>query len=327
MAAPHRADLRRLAAIAAITALLAAAGCAHRGWDQPPREGWKVVTSDHFVVRTDGAAHEYQPVIDRLEDMYEALSASFFAGMPVAPIDVLLFSRERDFKAIAPKNLVGFFTSKIARLEGGLLVFSSDGEDFELVANTAAHELAHRFLVEVSERVPTWLHEGFAKYVGASQVRGDLVVFDAAATKPHQVVADPLPLARVLSSSGNDFHGADARAQYLTAWMLMRQLLGNPGPGSISRFQKLVARSAVESSSVAQAAAVSEAFEGAAMVDIERAIAVSHRGLVRGVRRPAGQASVAVKIKRQGRSPLQVAPADRLEIFRLRAELRDHQGD
>jgi hypothetical protein len=319
-----RRRLGRMTPAVLALGLVAGAGCRpepHLG----PASPWKLIESAHFVVRTDGEPAQYQPVLDRLEDVHGALRATFFTGIPMPPIDVLLFAHDRDFKAIAPEHLVGFFSSKVAGLDGGLLVFSSQAEDFGAVSATAAHELAHRFLVEVSERVPTWLHEGFAEYVGASGIMGDRVVFDSAVSAPLSTQpADPLPLDRMLASSADDFHGADARSQYMTAWMLMRQLLRAPGAASVARFHRLVARSAAGSSPQAQAAAVREAFGGGALADIERAIQASHDGLLDGAHVPDVSGSLTARLDRGSRRPLTSRPLDPSVVERLVAELRPH---
>jgi hypothetical protein len=309
--------------LAVLAAALGGGGGCRPEAPPAPTTAWKLIESAHFVVRTDGAPAQYQPVLDHLEDMHEAVSATFFAGVPMPPIDVLLFAQDRDFKAIAPERLVGFFSSKVAGLDGGLLVFSSQAQDPEAVAATAAHELAHRFLVEVSERVPIWLHEGFAEYLGASRIVGDRVVFDSAVRASASTpLADPLPLDWMLASSAADFHGADARSQYMTAWMLMRQLLRAPGAASLARFQLLVARSAAASSSQAQAAAVREAFAGATLADVERAIEAAYQGLLDGEHVPAGSLGLTAPLVRRSRPPLAITPLDRSVVDRLVAELR-----
>jgi hypothetical protein len=142
--------------------------------DRPDRS-WKVVTSPHFVVRTDAPAVQFRPIVERLEDVHEALATTFFEGIPVDRVEVLLFARAADYRTVAPPHLTGFFTSRMPGWETGLLVFAAEAERPGAVAATASHELAHRFLVEVSERIPTWLHEGFAKYVGASAVEGNVL--------------------------------------------------------------------------------------------------------------------------------------------------------
>ena len=322
LAPEHR--LARLITLV-IVAALAGPACGHQPWAGAGSEGprarpndWHVVTSDHFIVRTDADAAHFDPVIERLEDVHEALSRTFFAGVPLPPIDVLLFARQSDFEAVAPENLVGFFTPQAHGLPDGLLVFSSEAREFDAVASTAAHELAHRFLVAVSERVPTWLHEGFARYVGASQILGDLVVFDAK-SPPELGFSARVPLGRLLATSSSDFHGADARNQYLSAWMLVRQLLRDPRPASIARLQKLFALSGIAPSPQAAAAAVSEAFGGLPVADIERALGASYQDQESGA--PA-RATLAVTLRRTGRTPAQVAAAARAQIRDLCAELR-----
>jgi hypothetical protein len=312
----------RKSLLAALALVLGVGGCRSEA-PVAPATSWKLITSAHFVVRTDGAPAEYQPVLDRLEDMHEALATTFFPGLPLPPIDVLLFAHNGDFKAIAPERLVGFYSSKVDGLDGGLLVFSSQAEDAEAVAATAAHELAHRFLVEVSERVPTWLHEGFAEYVGASRIAGDRVVFDAAVRPAASAQpADPLPLDRMLASSAADFHGADARSQYMTAWMLMRQLLRAPAAGALARFDLLVARSAAAPSSEAQGAAVREAFAGAPLVEVEQAIDSAYQGLLDGVHVPDVDSGLTARLGRRSRGPVTIAPLDSATVDRLIAELR-----
>ena len=185
--------------------------------------------SEHFLVWTDAQAVRAQPLIDRLEDVFEALSTTYFDGVPMPRIDVLLFAREQDFRQVAPDGLTGFFIPDVGDRADGWMVLSAGGADFEADAAVAAHELGHRFLFALSDRVPTWLHEGFAKYVGASRVDGDHLRFDAAPMRTDR--ASPVPLQRLFASSSADFFGASARSQYLTAWMLVRRLLAADGAG------------------------------------------------------------------------------------------------
>ena len=231
--------------------VLVGVGCGHRPWENPV-EQWKVVVSPHFVVRTDAPAGRYQRVIDHLEDVYEALSGTFFQGVRVPPIDVLLFAKQEDFEGVAPGNLLGFLTLRASSFEDGLLVLSADGEDMAAAEATAAHELAHRLLHAVNEKVPRWLHEGFAEYVAALEIRDRQVAFDSANVVPSWVYfEDPIPIDRLLTSGSGDFFGSDARAVYMTAWMLVRQLLANPRPGVVDRLQRLIAHSSIASTPTA----------------------------------------------------------------------------
>jgi hypothetical protein len=309
-----------------LLSVLLAVGCGHKPWENPV-EQWKVVVSDHFVVRTDAAPKRYGPVIAHLEDVYEALSGTFFQGVKVPPIDVLLFSKQEDFEGVAPGNLLGFLTLRASSFEDGLLVLSADGEDLAAAEATAAHELAHRFLHAVNEKVPRWLHEGFAEYVAALDIRDGRVVFDAATVLPSWVyLEDPVPLDRLLTSGSGDFFGSDARAVYMTAWMLVRQLLGDPEPGVVDRLQRLIAHSSIATTPASRTAALSAAFDGADVADIQRGLLTSFQSLLRGDRPEGARRTLTFSLTRQNRRPWKVTPAERGAVKSLCAELRSQRG-
>jgi hypothetical protein len=307
---------------AVVLAGVLAVGCAHRPWDSP-NETWKVVRSDHFVVRTDAPRERYEPVIRHLEDVYEALAGTFFVGVPMAPVDVLLFGKQEDFEGVAPGHLLGFLTLRARSFEDGLLVLSADAEDMAAAQSTAAHELAHRFLYALNEKVPRWLHEGFAEYVAALEIRNTQVAFDASTVVPNYVYfEDPIPLERLLASGTSDFFGADARAVYMTAWMLVRQILGNPRPGAVDTLQLLIARSSMAATPSARVTALQEAFAGATMEEIESGLQDAYRSILRGDGLPPTRRTLAFTLKRENRRPWSVAGADRDSIKSVCADLR-----
>jgi hypothetical protein len=281
------------------------------------------VQSEHFSVLTDADADDYGPVVDRLEDVHAALATTFFAGVPAPHANVLLFASGGDFRGVAPKDAAGYFIGGFGPDKSGLLVFPADGEDFDEVASIAAHELAHRFLHALSDRVPAWLHEGFAKYVGAVQLLGDQVIFDAAPIHGGYVYfADPVPLDQLLTVSGRDFHRSGALAHYMTAWILVRQLFGNPQPGARERFRKLVERSAASADPAAQTAAISEAFGGVAVSELEQQIRAFHHAVYIGVGQPVSRRAIAARVSRDPRPPPKVAAADRGSVRTLCQALR-----
>jgi len=304
---------------------LSTVGCAHRPWVNPG-DDWKVVTSEHFNVRTDSDDGDYETVLGRLEDVHEALSATFFAGVSVPRVEVHLLRRKSDFKAMAPMKAGGFFTTAAERARGGILVFSTDEDDFEIVASIAAHELAHRFLHALHDNVPVWLHEGFAKYVGGIELPDNLVAFDAAELHGGYVYfADPVPLGRLFVLGRRDFHGG-ADAEYMTAWMLMRQLFGSRSDGATGRFRALAAAAAKAPNPTVQAEAVRAAFGGADISDIDRAIQQSHSAIYHGVGQEPSRRALAITLKRAKRIPLRVVPASRTDIRALCTVLRERRS-
>jgi hypothetical protein len=276
-----------------------------------PAGCWRAMHSEHFLVWTDADAARARPLLDRLEDVFEGLSTTFFESVPMPRIDVLLFAREQDFRQVAPDGLTGFFIPDVGDRADGWMVLSADGSDFEAAAAVAAHELGHRFLYALSDRVPTWLHEGFAKYVGASKIEGDRLTFDASPIRTDR--ASPVPLRRLFASSSADFFGASARRQYLTAWMLVRRLLAAESPDAL-QWRQLVARSVVARTPAAQAAIISEALGGLAPELLDGAIRPEEAG---------ARATVAVTLTRARRHPPRLAALDPGAVAALRRAVRE----
>jgi hypothetical protein len=277
-----------------------------------PAGTWRAMRSEHFLVWTDTEVARARPLVDRLEDVFEALSTTYFESLPMPRIDVLLFAREQEFRQVAPDGLTGFFIPDIGDRADGWMVLSADG-DFEAAAAVAAHELGHRFLYALSDRVPTWLHEGFAKYVGAARVEGDRLTFDAAPIRTDR--ASPVPLRRLFASSSADFFGASARRQYLTAWMLVRRLLAGQTPDA-SHWRNLVARTVVAPTPAAQAAIISEALGGLSPDEMD--------GAIRPERSHDPERTMAVvTLARANRRQPRVAAVDPAAVAALRRAVKE----
>jgi hypothetical protein len=314
------------ARLVALAALVAAGACGQAPIRRPvllgaepalevsadlPAGTWRAMHSQHFLVWTDADAARARPLLDRLEDVFEALSTTFFQSVPMPRIDVLLFAREQDFRQVAPDGLTGFFIPDVGDRADGWMVLSADGPDFEASAAVAAHELGHRFLYALSDRVPTWLHEGFAKYVGASKIEGDRLTFDAAPIRTDR--ASPVPLRRLFASSSADFFGASARRQYLTAWMLVRRLLAGESPDAL-QWRRLVARSVVAPTPAAQATIISEALGGLTPEELDGAIRPDEVG---------ARATMSVTLTRAHRHPPRLAALDPGAVAALRRAVKD----
>ena len=288
--------------------------CAHRPWEDPgPR--WQRITSAHFAIDTDSDPAACAPLIDRLEDVHAALSRTFFQGLEVPRVQVLLFDRARDFQTMAPSKLItGFFHSFPD--EGGVLVFSSQASSFEVVASIAAHELAHRFTRALAPDVPAWLNEGFARYVETIELKDDLVVFDASAALGHAYHAPLVPLARLFAATNRNYHHDTDGGYYLTSWRIVRELFGNPGPQVMERFRTLVQRAAAASTPAEQAAAVSAAL-GRPIAEIEASIRSAHQRAQWGVGQTESRRTLAVTLQRPPRKPPEIAAVEPGEIRTL----------
>jgi hypothetical protein len=304
-----------------VLALLVPA-CGGRPWEHLG-SGWRQVMSDHFLLHTDADLDDVTPIVDRLEAVHEALSSSFFAGLTVDRSEVLLFSRQRDYDAVAPRDSTGFYSYGGGTLGSGLLVFSSDRDHFDSVASTAAHELAHKFLAAVSPEVPAWLHEGFAKYVGALNVSDQLVVFDMDDIHGGYVFfADPVPVADLLRTRGGHFHGGERLAHYMTAWILFRQLFGARRSDMPQGFRTFVERVAGARDPGEAGLVLRTTFGVAALGDLDRSIQTFHQQVYSGVGLPAARRSLAVTLKRPWSGRLIERPVDPAVIKQMCRVLR-----
>jgi hypothetical protein len=188
-------------------------------------------------VRTDAPRERYEPVVRHLEDVYEALAGTFFQGVPMPPVDVLLFSKQEDFEGVAPGHLLGFLTLRARSFEEGCWCcrptpttpaprnrpLPTSWPTDSCTRSTSGAALAARGLRRIHRR------PGDPRQPG--RLRRHTMVPATSTSRTH--------LARAPARLGtSDFFGAEARAVYMTAWMLVRQLLGNPRPGMMESLQR-----------------------------------------------------------------------------------------
>jgi hypothetical protein len=303
----------------AIALAAALCACAHRPWEDPG-PGWRRITSEHFVVDTDGDPAACAPLIDRLEDVHAALSRTFFQGLEVPRVQVLLFDRARDFKAMAPSsNLAGFFHPNAG--SGGVLVFSAQAEEFDQVASIAAHELAHRFMRALAPGVPAWLNEGFAEYVEAIEMKDELVVFDASSYLSYATYSSLTPLSQIFAATNRDYHGDSDGSYYRTSWRLVRQIFSSSGPGATDRFRTLARQAAEASTPQQQAAAVSAAMGGLPITEVEERLRSEHLRTQLGVAQATSRRTLAVSLERSPRPQRRIVPVSSAEIRALCREV------
>ena len=180
-------------------------------------------------------------------------------------------------------------------------------------------------LYAVSTALPLWLHEGFAKYVGALDLDEDLVVFDQAAIHGgYAFFAEPVPLRHLLSARGHDFHGAGELAHYMTAWFLLRLVLGRHGGEPAQKLKSLV--DAVASATTpAEVASALERGAGLSLDAIDAAIRDAHGRVVAGSYEYASRTTLAKRLVRGPRAHPRVTAANRAEVKELCAQLRRRQ--
>jgi len=298
-------------------------GCGHVPWEQP-NENWKRVESTRFIFQTDSSPDDHTPVIDRLEDVHEALSISFFKDVQIDKMEVLLFDSASDFRGVAPDgNVAGFFMPMVGTQKKGVLVFPLDSE-FNLVASVAAHELAHAFLNAMHPELPAWLHEGFAKYIGAVNVIEDHIAFDAGEIHGgYTYFADLVPLKRLFASKNRDFHGSAELDHYMTSWLFMRELMASKVDNKKARFRQLVDRIATVKSPQETMLAIEETFS-VKLAEVESRMQTYHTNSRSGVGQAIQRTGMGAQVTREGRTAIVMTPADGNAVRALCVELRTH---
>jgi tetratricopeptide (TPR) repeat protein len=169
-------------ALLALTLVLCAscASVVHQPLLAPEKGGpaWTEVTSEHFVLKTDLDRDDAQQASAKLEEMYAALADLGFPSTqrPRMQIDVVYFRSHDDYALLAPKLSDGsFFPQGRHDFEGR--PFALLGGDFvQAMRETLQHELTHLFVHYYYPQAPTWLNEGFARYMETMSIEDGVVV-------------------------------------------------------------------------------------------------------------------------------------------------------
>jgi len=245
-----------LVALAAGCAATASLACPARGGPS-----WREVRSPHFVLRTDLPPREAQAALAEFEQSYQLFRRVAFPStkLPDAPIDFVLFSREDDFRALAPTGASGYFLPRQPDEIEATPAIAMFGRLSPSTKRRFQHELAHRFLEQRVRRAPPWLEEGIAEYWSTARVSGDEAVLGELplqrvfATEIRVFIGlterfveervpygDIPPLAKLLALDGRAFHEPDHEyARYAASWALVH-LLQNGSDGERARFAFLV---------------------------------------------------------------------------------------
>ncbi len=246
-----------------VVCLVLVAGCAHGTLTCPARGGsaWSELRSPHFLLHTDLPTGEAGAALGEFEQTYRAFEALLFPSTapPRDRIEVVLFSREEDFRELAPAGASGYFlphqnddveTSPTIAMFGRLQ--PGTRRRFQ-------HELTHRFLEQRIRRAPPWLEEGLAEFYSTMRltdgeaVLGELPLNKVFTTEirtfiglterwvEHRVGLGDLPrLGELLALDGRAFHDPDRElANYATSWALVH-LLQNGDDGDRARFARLL---------------------------------------------------------------------------------------
>ena len=231
------------------------------------------ITTKHFHVLTDSNSPDTAATIaQNLEAAYAdsaKLLGSAVGPHPHAPrVVVYVFRHRANFESLAslgglPEFVDGFF------ITSGLMAFSLESPVVEPLLATMIHETVHVYMHQIlapgAPELAPWLNEGFANYVGNSEIQdGNLIPgahqsfteYHGAGAVYHErslsafgvkTVRTAIKKKRALSvhdllaASQSDFYGEKVSLYYSESWLFVHFLNNGGDRWSTERFPRLVA--------------------------------------------------------------------------------------
>jgi TonB family protein len=229
--------------------------------------------SARFLVTTDaGGAEVAAGIAGNLEAIFNVLAHEILPGIELAPekykIQVVVY-RSREPYLQLTRELDSYEWSAGFYSPSGLIAFHLAQPTNAAVMSLMLHEATHAFLdrhvVRRGVALPRWLSEGFADYVGNSDVRrgkltpgkirragyhlvragGAVLVETGAAQQVDQARqalrrGEGLGVEALLTASAETFYGENRDLFYASAWLLTHFLRdGTPG-GPTGRFVRFL---------------------------------------------------------------------------------------
>jgi hypothetical protein len=218
----------------------------------------------HFQVVTDTSKPESPAILARnLEAVYTTLGGLFAKVGPFerarAPLTAYVFDANRTLQQSFAAQKAGIMFEPAGYYNPlGLVLFHLEMPNTESLLRVLMHETTHAFvhrhLVRRGVRIPTWLDEGLAEYVGNSDVVAgklkpgshkayslyhagvdvwrarSMTSVDASTVKTAIKNGTSLPVAKLLGTSASRFYGSDWSLFYTQSWLLVHFLRhGKPG--------------------------------------------------------------------------------------------------
>ena len=229
------------------------------------------VASPRFVVRSDADETVAKTVAGNLEAIFNVLAIELMPGISLQAepykVQVVAFRTAAQYEAFSAgqiqlENSAGFYSA------AGLIVFHLEQPTSDAATSLLLHEATHAFLdrhvVRPGVAMPRWLGEGFADYVGNSEIkngrlqpgktikrkygfeRGRVQRFETSAgerlddAKQALRRGEGLGLQQMLEASPEIFYGARARLYYASSWLLVHYMRDGGAGWSTSRFPQLL---------------------------------------------------------------------------------------
>jgi tetratricopeptide (TPR) repeat protein len=199
------------------------------------QDTWIQVTSQHFIVVTNGNEKQGRKVADQFERM-RAVFHLTFPKLKVdtgSPIVVLAIKDEKDFRALEPEAYLQKGSLKL----GGLFLRGAD-KNYVLMRLDAEgdhpysiiyHEYTHLLLSKSADWIPLWMNEGLAEYYQNTEIREKEVLLGQASVENILLLRQnrllPLPILLAVDSNSPYYHEENKGSIfYAESWALMHYL-------------------------------------------------------------------------------------------------------
>lgn len=202
---------------------------AARRWAWKPLEipAWKMLTSDHFVVRGDVPLDDLREAAACLEAFLEAMQEILRGDPPATAHSVRIFTHARDFRLYASlagaPNAESFYDPRTAEMV--LCLDPLRGTAW--LHRTLAHELTHLYMDRVWGRTePLWFAEGLAEYFAGFEVREGRVRPGAVDREALRRLRErePRPLGEFFRIGREELYGESFPYHYAQAWSFVHYL-------------------------------------------------------------------------------------------------------
>ena len=163
--------------------LLLGLGCA-TGWPTPTPadnpETWVEVRTPHFTVASNGGEKTARRVADQFEQIRFLFSKALLSSVrldPGAPILIFAAKNEKSLSQLLPEywarqgqlHPAGLF---VPGPEKNYIALRTDTDE-EYAYHTIYHEYVHLIINLNFHRIPVWLNEGYAEFLGYASVSGN----------------------------------------------------------------------------------------------------------------------------------------------------------
>lgn len=218
---------------------LALIGCGAAIPAVPSKGGpaWRELTSDHFTLWTDGSRDAAVELVQRMEDLRQAVVGVGFRGAGAQGRVLVIALRDSDeVGAYMPNDFaIAVASPSNSYIHQPLILLNVDtGGDFEI----AAHELTHTISQVVIPKQPRWFAEGLASYFETIEIHrseGKIDLGRAPMYRGEPVIQHHLiSLASLFACT--ELACADA-GFYATAWALFTYLTNQHG-AELARYEQ-----------------------------------------------------------------------------------------